>query len=119
MKKKIFSLAIALSTFIGVNAQEWTLPIIGEDISTLNASTELYMYNVKADAFASAGMSWGTHAIVKELQNGDNKLSADVHKCTISRSNNLVQISLNGRQWLGGGGPASTNDCWVDHGSNN
>lgn len=119
MKKKIFSLAIALSAFIGVNAQEWTLPIIGEDISTLNASTELYMYNVKADAFASAGMSWGTHAIVKELQNGDNKLSADVHKCTISRSNNLVQISLNGRQWLGGGGPASTNDCWVDHGSNN
>lgn len=119
MKKKIFSLAIALSAFIGVNAQEWTLPIIGEDISTLNASTELYMYNVKADAFACAGMSWGTHAIVKELQNGDNKLSADVHKCTISRSNNLVQISLNGRQWLGGGGPASTNDCWVDHGSNN
>lgn len=119
MKKKIFSLAIALSAFIGVNAQEWTLPIIGEDISTLNASTELYMYNVKADAFASAGMSWGTHAIVKELQNGDNKLSTDVHKCTISRSNNLVQISLNGRQWLGGGGPASTNDCWVDHGSNN
>ena len=119
MKKKIFSLAIALSAFIGVNAQEWTLPIIGEDISKLNASTELYMYNVKADAFASAGMSWGTHAIVKELQNGDNKLSADVHKCTISRSNNLVQISLNGRQWLGGGGPVSTNDCWVDHGSNN
>jgi len=119
MKRKIFSLAIALSAFIGINAQEWTLPIIGEDISTLNASTELYMYNVKADAFASAGMSWGTHAIVKELQNGDNKLSADVHKCTISRSNNLVQISLNGRQWLGGGGPASTNDCWVDHGSNN
>ena len=119
MKKKIFSLAMALSTFFGVNAQEWTLPIIGEDISTISESTELYMYNVKADAFACAGMSWGTHAIVKELQNGDNKLSADVHKCTISRSNNLVQISLNGKQWLGGGGPASTNDCWVDHGSNN
>ncbi len=119
MKNKIFSLAMALSAFLGVNAQEWTLPIIGEDISTISESTELYMYNVKADAFACAGMSWGTHAIVKELQNGDNKLSADVHKCTISRSNNLVQISLNGRQWLGGGGPASTNDCWVDHGSNN
>ncbi len=119
MKKKIFSLALALSAFVGVNAQEWTAPVIGEDISTISESTELYMYNVKADAFACAGMSWGTHAIVKELQNGDKALSADVHKCTISHSDNLVQISLNGGQWLGGGGPASTNDCWVDYGSNN
>ncbi len=122
MKKRILSIALFLFAYVaGMNAQQgWTAPIIGVDISTIDISTELYMYNVKADAFASSGMSWGTHAIVKELQNGDNVLSSGVHNCKITRpESERVQISLNGRNYLGGGGPTSTNDCWVDHAQNN
>ena len=122
MKKlnRIFATLIALLGVGSLSAQTWTAPVIGQDLKSVNSNTELYMYNVKADAFACAGMSWGTHAIVKELQNGDSKLSADVHRCRVSKSTNgQLQILLNERTYLGGGGPNSTNDCWVDHGSNN
>ena len=105
---------------IETSEQSWIAPVVGVNLNDVNNSTELYMYNVKADAFASSGMSWGTHAIVKELQNGDSKLSADVHRCRVSKpTDGQLQIMLNEKSFLGGGGPTSTNDCWVDHGSNN
>lgn len=103
-----------------LSAQTWTAPVVGVSLSDIDSNTELYLYNVKADAFACSGMSWGTHAIVKELQNGDSKLSADVHRCRVSKpADGQVQIMLNEKSFLGGGGAASTNDCWVDHASNN
>ena len=105
---------------INTSEQSWIAPIVGVNLADVTSDTELYMYNVKADAFASSGMSWGTHAIVKELQNGDSKLSADVHRCRVSKpTDGQLQIMLNEKSFLGGGGPTSTNDCWVDHGSNN
>lgn len=105
---------------INTSEQSWIAPVVGVNLNDVNNSTELYMYNVKADAFAASGMSWGTHAIVKELQNGDSKLSADVHRCRVSKpTDGQLQIMLNEKSFLGGGGPASTNDCWVDHASNN
>ena len=122
MKKlnRLFATLIAMLGVGSLSAQTWTAPVIGQDLKNVNSKTELYMYNVKADAFASSGMSWGTHAIVKELQNGDSKLSADVHGCRVSKpTNGQLQILLNERTYLGGGGPSSTNDCWVDHASNN
>ncbi len=103
-----------------LSAQTWEAPVIGVNLNEVNENTELYMYNVKADAFACSGMAWGTHAIVKELQNGDSKLSSDVHRCRVSKpANGQVQIRLNERTFLGGGGPTSINDCWVDHAQNN
>lgn len=122
MKKlnRLFATFCAVLCVGSLSAQTWTAPVIGQELKSVNSNTELYMYNVKADAFASSGMSWGTHAIVKELQNGDSKLSADVHRCRVSKSTNgQLQILLNEAKYLGGGGPNSTNDCWVDHGSNN
>ena len=122
MKKlnRLFAILIAVLGVGSLSAQTWTAPVIGQDLKDVNNNTELYMYNVKADAFACSGMSWGTHATVKELQNGDTKLSADVHRCRVSKpTDGQLQIMLNERTWLGGGGPGSTNDCWVDHGSNN
>lgn len=122
MKKlnKLFAILIAVLGVQTLSAQTWTAPVIGQDLKDVSNSTELYMYNVKADAFACSGMSWGTHATVKELQNGDSKLSSDVHRCRVSKpTDGQLQIMLNERTWLGGGGPGSTNDCWVDHGSNN
>ena len=117
---KLFAIIIAMLGVQTLSAQTWTAPVIGQDLKDVSNSTELYMYNVKADAFAASGMSWGTHAIVKELQNGDSKLSADVHRCRVSKpTDGQLQIMLNERSFLGGGGPTSTNDCWVDHGSNN
>lgn len=105
---------------INTSEQSWIAPVVGVNLKDVNNNTELYMYNVKADAFAASGMAWGTHAIVKELQNGDSKLSADVHRCRVSKpTDGQLQIMLNERSFLGGGGPTSTNDCWVDHGSNN
>ena len=122
MKKlnRLFAILIAVLGVGSLSAQTWTAPVIGQDLKDVSNSTELYMYNVKADAFACSGMSWGTHATVKELQNGDSKLSADVHRCRVSKpTDGQLQIMLNERTYLGGGGPSSTNDCWVDHGSNN
>ena len=117
---KLFAILFAVLGVQTLSAQSWTAPIVGVNLSEVNSNTELYMYNVKADAFASSGMSWGTHAIVKELQNGDSKLSADVHRCKVSfPTDGQLQILLNEKTYLGGGGPASTNDCWVDHGNNN
>ena len=122
MKKlnKLFAILIAVLGVQTLSAQTWTAPVIGQDLKDVSNSTELYMYNVKADAFACSGMSWGTHATVKELQNGDSKLSSDVHRCRVSKpTDGQLQIMLNERTWLGGGGPSSTNDCWVDHASHN
>ena len=105
---------------LDLTEQSWTAPIIGVNLNDVDDKTELYMYNVKADAFASAGMAWGTHAIVKELQNGDSKLSADVHRCRVSKpTDGQLQIMLNEQSFLGGGGPTSTNDCWVNHANHN
>lgn len=121
MKKlnKLFAILIAVLGVQTLSAQTWTAPVIGQDLKDVNNSTELYMYNVKADAFACSGMSWGTHATVKELQNGDTKLSADVHRCRVSKpTDGQLQIMLNERTWLGGK-LSNTNDCWVDYGSNN
>lgn len=122
MKKlnKLFAILIAVLGVQTLSAQTWTAPVIGQDLKDVSNSTELYMYNVKADAFACSGMSWGTHATVKELQNGDSKLSSDVHRCRVSKpTDGQLQIMLNEKSFLGGGGPSSTNDCWVDHGSHN
>ena len=122
MKKlnRLFAILIAVLGVQTLSAQTWTAPVIGQDLKDVSNSTELYMYNVKADAFACSGMSWGTHATVKELQNGDSKLSSDVHRCRVSKpTDGQLQIMLNEKSFLGGGGPSSTNDCWVDHGSHN
>lgn len=122
MKKiynKLCAIAFALLGATSLSAQSWTAPAIGVDLSSTSSSEELYMYNVKADAFACSGMAWGTHALVKELQNGDTKLSADVHRCRVELpSNGQVKIRLNERTYLGGD-PGKDNDCWVDFGSNN
>ena len=122
MKKlnRLFAILIAVLGVGSLSAQTWTAPVIGQDLKDVNDNTELYMYNVKADAFACSGMSWGSHATVKELQNGDGKLSGDVHRCRVSKpTDGQLQIMLNERTYLGGGGPSSTNDCWVDHSDNN
>ena len=117
---KLFAMLVAMLGVGTLSAQTWTAPVVGVSLSDIDSNTELYLYNVKADAFACSGMSWGTHAIVKELQNGDSKLSADVHRCRVSKpADGQVQIMLNEKSFLGGGGAASTNDCWVDHASNN
>lgn len=117
--KKLCAVAFALMGATSLSAQSWTAPAIGVDLSSTSSSEELYMYNVKADAFACSGMAWGTHALVKELQNGDTKLSADVHRCRVELpSNGQVKIRLNERTYLGGD-PGKDNDCWVDFGSNN
>ena len=121
MKKlnRLFAILIAVLGVGSLSAQTWTAPVIGQDLKDVNDNTELYMYNVKADAFASSGMSWGTHATVKELQNGDSELSADVHRCRVSKpTDGQLQIMLNEKKWLGGN-LSNTNDCWVDFGSNN
>ena len=121
MKKlnRLFAILIAVLGVQTLSAQTWTAPVIGQDLKVVNNNTELYMYNVKADAFACSGMSWSTHATVKELQNGDTKLSANVHRCRVSKpTDGQLQIMLNERQWLGGN-LSNTNDCWVDYGSNN
>lgn len=121
MKKiynKLCAIAFALLGATSLSAQSWTAPAIGVDLSSTSSSEELYMYNVKADAFACSGMAWGTHALVKELQNGDTKLSADVHRCRVELpSNGQVKIRLNERTYLGGN--FVNNDCWVNFGSNN
>ena len=73
---KFFAMLVAMLGVGTLSAQTWTAPVVGVSLSDIDSNTELYLYNVKADAFACSGMSWGTHAIVKELQNGDSKLSA-------------------------------------------
>ena len=122
MKKlnRLFAILIAMLGVGSLSAQTWTAPVIGQDLKNVNNDTQLYMYNVKADAFACSGMSWSTHAIVKELQNGDSKLSADVHRCRVSKpTDGQLQIMLNERSYLGGDDVNGVNGCWVDNGSAN
>ena len=56
MKKlnRLFATLIAMLGVGSLSAQTWTAPVIGQDLKNVNSKTELYMYNVKADAFASS-----------------------------------------------------------------
>ena len=74
-KKTLLSVLCWAITFI-VQAQEWMAPAVpGEDVTALNSSDIVYMYNVKADAFVMYGMAGNNQACATRLTNGDYAIS--------------------------------------------
>ena len=71
MKKALLS-ALCLVLALAVQAQEWTAPAVpAEDLGTLKSTDIVYVYNVKADAFAMYGMAGNREVCAARLTNGD------------------------------------------------
>ena len=108
-------------SFDDINAAGWPEPVVpGSNISGLiGTSTNVGMYNVRADAFTSRGMTWGTQAIATKLHNSDTK-DSERHRVQISAGNgNTIKFRVSDKQWLGVGGQGSTTNSYTDNGSDN
>lgn len=93
-KKSYASLVVAFVLSLTVQAQEWKAPQVpGEDLSSLNSTTTVYLYNVDADAFVTNGMDWNTNACATRLNNSDTKAS-EPHRAYAIVSGQTVSVRL-------------------------
>ena len=95
MKSKSYaSLVVAFALSLTVQAQDWTAPQVpGENLSSLNSTTTVYLYNVDADAFVTNGMDWNTNACATRLNNSDTKAS-EPHRAYAIVSGQTVSVRL-------------------------
>ena len=120
MKKfVILSLVLCMTVATSVRAQEWTAPQVpGEDLTSLNSTTTVYLYNVEADAFATNGMDWNTNACATRLNAGD-KAASEAHRCYAQVNGQTVSVRLQNysSNWIS---CLSNNayDIYVDQSSN-
>ena len=75
MKRTLLSLLCLAIAFMA-QAQQWTAPVLpAEDVSVLDDSEVVYIYNVKADAFIMYGLAGNNQACATRLTNGDYAIS--------------------------------------------
>ena len=106
MKKQLLLIGVLLSatsTFATlpdpeVGGTKWEAPEVpGEDLSTLNESTDVFVYNIEADAIFSRGFNWLTMALADRPEGGDNATPAARQKVQIRRDGNNIKIHWNDR----------------------
>ncbi|MBQ8127517.1 MAG: hypothetical protein IJ176_03865 [Prevotella sp.] len=73
MKKNLLLVAMFVAGALTAAAQgTWTAPAApGQDPSTLDSGTDVYVYNIEAEAILTRGYNWQTKAIADQLENGD------------------------------------------------
>lgn len=121
MKSKFLRLSVlfAIGAFtVNAWAQTWTAPVVpGEDLSSLESTTTVYMYNVGADAFTTYGMDWGTQAIATRLKNGDTEATT-MHGCTVTVNGSTVRVILKDKSDKNvSGNTKNAEDVWSDSGT--
>ena len=101
MKKLLLTVAMLVASAIWMNISArggWTAPAApGEDLSTLSESTDVFIYNIEADAIFSRGFNWLTMAIADRPEGGDFAVPANRQKTQIRRVGDNFKIHWNDR----------------------
>ena len=120
--KKILPVLLFMS-LLGVRAsyaqETWTAPAApGQDPSTLTSSTDVYVYNIEAEAVLSRGYNWGTKAIANQLEIGDVDGGEGRQVINITPSSgSTLRIHLKDRdsdRWFAQNDNNDANDMWSD-----
>ena len=124
MKRKLLFAAIFIASALGSNlfAQgTWTAPAApGEDLSTLSESTDVFVYNIEADAIFSRGFNWLTMALADRPEGGDNAVPANRQKVQIRKDGNNIKIHWNDRGadvFFGQADNSDPGQMWTDLGN--
>ncbi|UKK51675.1 FIVAR domain-containing protein [Prevotella sp. E13-17] len=79
-KRRLLVAVLALGSFGGSCLQAqvlWTAPTApGQDLTTLSQQTDVYVYNIEAEAVLTRGYNYETKAIANQLENGDASAGA-------------------------------------------
>lgn len=91
MKKTLLSfLCFAIACI--AQAQQWAAPAVpAEDVSVLDDSEVVYIYNVKADAFIMYGLAGNNQACATRLTNGDYAVSIP-HRSIVKEANKRLRM---------------------------
>ena len=124
MKKLLLTAAMLVASAIGMNISAqgtWTAPAApGEDLSTLSESTDVFIYNIEADAIFSRGFNWLTMALADRPEGGDNAVPAARQKVQIRKDGNNIKIHWNDRGsdvFFGQAGNTDAGQMWTDLGN--
>lgn len=91
MKKTLLSFLCFAIAFIA-QAQQWAAPAVpAEDVSVLDDSEVVYIYNVKADAFIMYGLAGNNQACATRLTNGDYAVSIP-HRSIVKEANKRLRM---------------------------
>ena len=116
---------MALGTFGGsyVQAQaQWTAPAApGQDLATLSQETDVFVYNIEAEAVLTRGYNWQTKAIANQLENGDAAAGAGRQIINIiPDGDNTIKIHIKDRGadlFLGQDESENVGAMWSDLGN--
>ena len=101
-----------------LTASEWAPPVPpGVSLTTLAESTDVFVYNIEADAIFSRGMNWLTMAIADRPEGGDNAVPAARQKVQIRRDGSNVKIHWNDRdanKFFGQANNTEEGQMWTD-----
>lgn len=119
--KRIVPVLLFMSLF-GMRAAyaqgTWTAPAApGEDLSTLSESTDVFVYNIEADAIFSKGLNWETMAIADRPEGGDFALPANRQKTQLRRDAGGIMIHYNeiaANRYFGQDDNSNTGSMWSD-----
>ena len=102
-------------------AATWTAPAApGEDLLALSESTDVFVYNIEADAIFSRGFNWLTMAIADRPEGGDNAVPANRQRVQIRRDGSNIKIHWNDRgsdQFFGQADNTDAGSMWTDLGN--
>ncbi len=99
----------------------WTAPAApGEDLLALSESTDVFVYNIEADAIFSRGFNWLTMALADRPEGGDNAVPAARQKTQIRRDGSNIKIHWNDRGgdvFFGQADNTDAGSMWTDLGN--
>ena len=99
----------------------WVAPAApGEDLSTLSESTDVFIYNIEADAIFSRGFNWLTMALADRPEGGDNAVPAGRQKVQIRKDGSNIKIHWNDRGsnvFFGQANNSDPGQMWTDLGN--
>ena len=97
---------------------DWSAPQApGVDLSTLSESTDVFVYNIEADAIFSRGFNWLTMALADRPEGGDYAVPANRQKVQIRKDGGNIKIHWNDRDADAFFGQANNTDpgqMWTD-----
>lgn len=126
MKQKLLFAAMFVASAFGGGSSlwaqgTWTAPAApGQDLASLSESTDVFIYNIEADAIFSRGFNWLTMAIADRPEGGDNAVPAARQKVQVKKDGDNIKIHFNDRGsdvFFGQADNTDEGQMWTDLGS--